>query len=166
MGREERAVGLVERIERRGLRFGLDSDLIVVLMSAAIDPEECRTLVEQLGEDEGTPEQPGIVGVLLPYVRSVLKGRQGVEVSAIDCTGKAAFSPEFGWGTVVDRDCSDRTLTFTLAEHTRNLRLFPKDVVVVISDEQRSATPNSKIESSPEAKPNPNLLWRIVNLLR
>lgn len=151
--RQERAVEVVDLIERRGLRFKLDGDLIVVVTSSPIPPEELRQLVEKLGGDEGTHENPGIVGVLLPYVLSVLKQRD-VEEVALELKGKLAFSPEYGWGTIVERESEGR-LIFAMAERPRQLSLYPKNLLVIASEEQLRSIPDGETKPSAEADPKP-----------
>jgi hypothetical protein len=152
--RQERAVEVVALIERRGLRFKLDGDLIVIVTSSPIAPEELRQLVERLGGDEGTHDDPRIAGFLLPYVLSALKQRRDVEEVAIELRGKVAFSPEYGWGTVAERESEGR-LIFAMAERARQLSLYPNNLVLIVPEEQLGAIPDGETKPSAEADPKP-----------
>ena len=152
--RQERAVEVVALIERRGLRFKLDGDLVVIVTSTPIAPEELRQLVEKLGGEEGTHDDPRIAGVLMPYVLSALKQRSDVEEVALELRGKLAFSPEYGWGTVVEREGEVR-LIFAMAERARQLSLYTNNLVLIVPEEQLRTVPDGETKPSAEADPKP-----------
>jgi hypothetical protein len=149
--RQEKAIDRIAALERRGLRFRLDSDLVVIVTSSPIAPEELRQLVEKLGGDEGTPENPGTVGVLLPYVVSALKQRRDVEEVVLELRGKLAWSPEYGWGSIVEREDEGR-LIFAMAKRARQLSLYANNLVLIVSEEQLK--PVSVAEAEPNAEVN------------
>jgi len=162
--RQEKAIERVAALERRGLRFRLDSDLVVIVTSSPIAPEELRQLVEKLGGDEGTPGNPGIVGVLLPYVLSALKQR-GVEEVALDLRGKLAFSPEYGWGIVVERD-NDGRIHFAMAKRSRQLSLYPNNLVLIVSEEQLNPVSVAEAEPNAEISQRPSSMKRFFDFLK
>jgi hypothetical protein len=154
--RQERAENLIALIERRGGRFKLDGDLIVFVTSPQVAPGELRQLVEKLGGDPGTPENPGIVGVLLPYVLSALQQRKDVEKDVVlpELRGTLGFSPEYGWGTVVERD-SDGRIHFAMAERSRQLSLYPNTLVLVVPEEQLRSVSDSETEPTADGAGKP-----------
>ena len=139
--RDELAIEVISVLERRGLRFKLDGEAIVVVTpdGSAFAPAELRDLVERMGGEPGTPTSPVIVGVLLPYIASTLN-RRGVETVARDWRGAPGWHPEHGWGSVAGQN--GKWIDFALVQRKRpiQLRLSTTGLVLIVPEEQlRSA---------------------------
>ena len=163
MDRTEKAREVIQRTEELGLKLRFDSGLMVAV-KGTIDHEQCEHIVEELGGNPSTPTQPNVAGYLLPYVRTILL-RRAIAARASQCVGRRVWSPEFGWGTVVDADGVLGTLTVEVensAGRKSRVSATAEDVVVIVADEEEQS-----VSSSGGAEPKPDKPRRgILEMLR